>query len=424
MMRRWMCSGFMAVLMGGVWHGVLAAEPIKRLPEPLTLSAALAIAAEQDPNVMLAQARSALASADKASADVADRFRMRFDGGLVRREFNGRDEDFNNAYLTLQKQLYDFNRTQLVQEAAQAQVVAQQSLERLAVSQYRQSVIDAFYAVLLADAKYAVENEQLAIEYVTLDNAKEEAAVGKLSALDIAALEEPYQRTLLRRSLAENNQRNTRAALAELLGYPNSLPEVLEVPDNKALIKRQIVDPKELQTRALANNPELQAADWMVQAAELSVQAADKLNMPRIDAIGRAGWHSHVDTLYEGRWRADLAVTMPILDGGYKDAEVDKAKAVLSKARAQRLALERQIRQAVLETALQLETLKGRAVQVKVAGDYADRYLDKSRTEYQFERKSDLGDSMVRVTRAEYETLQLERDRALLWENLRKLLGE
>ena len=88
------------------------------------------------------------------------------------------------------------------------------------------------------------------------------------------------------------------------------------------------------------------------------------------------------------------------------------------------MALERQIRQAVLETALQIETLKGRATQVKVAGDYADRYLDKSRTEYQFERKADLGDSMVRATKAEFEALQLERDRRVLWEQLQKLLGE
>lgn len=89
-----------------------------------------------------------------------------------------------------------------------------------------------------------------------------------------------------------------------------------------------------------------------------------------------------------------------------------------------RLSLERQTRQAVLETALAIERLKTRQNQVKVAGDFAERYLDKSRTEYQFERKTDLGDSMVRVSRAEYEVLQLQRDRAVLWDSLSKLLGE
>lgn len=403
---------------------VESAEAPKRLPEPLTLSAALAIAAEQDPNVMLAQARTASALADQASADSEDRFKMRFDGGLVRREFNGRAEDYNNAYLTLQKQLYDFDRTQLAQSASETQVLANQALEKYAVRQYRQAVIDAFYAVLLADANYAVENEQLAIEYVNLDNARDEAAVGKVSALDLLALEAPYQRTVLRRTIAENNQRNTRAALAELLGYPNLLPETLEAPDNASLKKRKLEEINLLQEKALTNNLELKAANLQVQAAELKVQAADKLNMPRIDAIGRAGWHNNVETLYEGRWRADLALSMPIFDGGYKDAQVDKAKAELIKARAQRSALERQIRQAVLETALQIETLKTRSTQVKVAGDYADSYLDKSRTEYQFERKTDLGDSMVRATKVEFEALQLERDRILLWEQLHKLLGE
>lgn len=187
-----------------VWS---ASPQQQRLPEPLTLEAALSIAAEQDPRVMLAQAKSQQANAQLAALSSIDSFKVKFDGGLVRREFNGREEDFNNAYLTLQKQLYDFNRTSLAQSAAQTQLQAEQALERLAVSDYRQSVIQAFYDVLLADAAYTVENEQLAIEYVDLDHAKEELAVGKLSELDVAALDEPYQRTLVRRALAESQQR-------------------------------------------------------------------------------------------------------------------------------------------------------------------------------------------------------------------------
>lgn len=74
----------------------------QRLPEPLTLEAALAIAAEQDPRVMLAQAKSQQASAQLAALSSLDSFKMQFNGGLVRREFNGREEDFNNAYVTLQ----------------------------------------------------------------------------------------------------------------------------------------------------------------------------------------------------------------------------------------------------------------------------------------------------------------------------------
>jgi len=419
-MRHLVQTFLLASLMTGQCY---AASEVKRLPEPLSLSAALAIAAEQNPEVMLAQARAQQAQADRDATEVRDNFQMRFDGGLGRREFNGREEENNTAYLVLQKQLYDFNRTHLSIAATESQIAAQQALESLARSQYRLAVIDAYYAVLLADATYRVENEQLAIEYVSFDNAKDEAKVGKVSALELLALEEPYQRTSIRRALAENAQRSTRAALAELLGYPNSLPEELDVPDNSALKKRAIPDVKVLQQQALERNAELQAASHLLAAAELKLQSAEQMSMPRIDAIGRTGWHSHVDTLYEGRWRYDLALTMPIIDGGLKASEVDKAKAELNRVRAQKAALERQTRQAVLETALQLETLKSRAGQVKVAGDYAEMVLDKSRTEYQFERKADLGDSMVRATRAELELMKLERDRAVLWESLQKLLG-
>ncbi len=401
-----------------------AASDNKRLPEPLSLSAALAIANEQNPEIMLAQAREQQAQAQRNAAQVSNNFQLRLDSSLGRREFNGHEEENNTAYLVLQKQLYDFNRTNLTIAATEAQIAAQNALASLAQNQYRQAVIDAYYAVLLADLTYRVENEQLAIEYVSLDNAKDEAKLGKFSALELLALEEPYQRTIIRRALAENAQRSTRAALAELLGYPNALPEELDIPDNSTLKKRTLLDINVLQQQALERNFELQAAAQLLTSYELKLQSAEQMSMPRIDAIGRTGWHSHVDTLYEGRWRYDLTLTVPIMDGGLKASEVDKAKAELMRVRAQKLALERQVRQAVLETALQLATLKSRAGQIKVSGDYAEMILDKNRTEYQFERKADLGDSMVRATRVELELMKLERDRAVLWENLQNLVGE
>jgi outer membrane protein TolC len=401
-----------------------AASDNKRLPEPLSLSAALAIANEQNPEIMLAQAREQQAQAQRNAAQVSNNFQLRLDSSLGRREFNGHEEENNTAYLVLQKQLYDFNRTNLTIAATEAQFAAQNALASLAQNQYRQAVIDAYYAVLLADLTYRVENEQLAIEYVSLDNAKDEAKLGKFSALELLALEEPYQRTIIRRALAENAQRSTRAALAELLGYPNALPEELDIPDNSTLKKRALLDINVLQQQALERNFELQAAAQLLTSYELKLQSAEQMSMPRIDAIGRTGWHSHVDTLYEGRWRYDLTLTVPIMDGGLKASEVDKAKAELMRVRAQKLALERQVRQAVLETALQLATLKSRAGQIKVSGDYAEMILDKNRTEYQFERKADLGDSMVRATRVELELMKLERDRAVLWENLQNLVGE
>ncbi len=401
-----------------------AASDNKRLPDPLSLSAALAIANEQNPEIMLAQAREQQAQAQRNAAQVSNNFQLRLDSSLGRREFNGHEEENNTAYLVLQKQLYDFNRTNLTIAATEAQFAAQNALASLAQNQYRQAVIDAYYAVLLADLTYRVENEQLAIEYVSLDNAKDEAKLGKFSALELLALEEPYQRTIIRRALAENAQRSTRAALAELLGYPNALPEELDIPDNSTLKKRALLDINVLQKQALERNFELQAAAQLLTSYELKLQSAEQMSMPRIDAIGRTGWHSHVDTLYEGRWRYDLTLTVPIMDGGLKASEVDKAKAELMRVRAQKLALERQVRQAVLETALQLATLKSRAGQIKVSGDYAEMILDKNRTEYQFERKADLGDSMVRATRVELELMKLERDRAVLWENLQNLVGE
>lgn len=405
-------------------HSAFAKAPLTALPEPLSLPVALSIAADQEPAVIMAQAEALLVQAERQATEVRDNFQVRFEGGLVRREFNGREEDFNNAYLVLQQQLFDFGRTRLGLEAADAQLSAQLSLEQHARQVYRQRVIEAYYDVLIADMTARVENEQMAIEYVALDNAKDEQKVGKKSALDILELDDVYQRTNLRRTDAENAQRSTRAALSELLGFPKSLPSELDTPDTTPYQKRPLGEPKQLQEKAIQSNIELAAMAKQVSAAELKLQVADKMDAPRIDALGRTGSHSHVEDRYEGRWRYDLALTMPLVDGGVKASEVDRAKAALMKLRAQQSLLTRQIRQAVLDTSLKLSSMKTRETQVKTAGNYAEMYLDKSRTEYQYERKADLGDAMVRASRAELELLKLDRDRTVLWEQLQRLIGE
>lgn len=394
------------------------------LPEPLTLSAVLAVAEEQSPEVTLAQADVLLKQGELSVVTVKDAFKLGLEGGLVKREFAGRDEDYNNAYLVLQKQIYDFGRQTASVASAEAQIRAQEWLLTQAKLIYRQRIIEAYFDVLLADMTARVENEQMAIEYVSLDNARDEQAQGKLSDLDLVALDSTYQKTLVRRNQAELNQRLTRANLVELLGHSGQLPDELETPDIQPWEKHPLGDPKVLQKKAAQDNPHLKALEEQVISAESALLSAEKMDAPTIEFRGRNGWHSHVDSLYEGRYRYDLAISIPLVDGGVKAAEVDKAKARLIQQKARYEQMLREVRQLTLTTALNISLLTARQAQTKVQGDYAERYLDKSRTEYQFERKTDLGDSLVRVSRADLDSLKLARDKVVLWEQLLRLTGE
>jgi outer membrane protein TolC len=405
-------------------HTSALAQKPQPLPEPLTLTAALAVADSQSPEVLLAMADVALEQARQTAVAANDAFQLRLEGGLVRREFAGREESFDNAYLVMQKQLYDFGRQQAALSSVEAQVRSQEWLLAQAKIIYRQRVIDAYFDVLLADMTARVEDEQMAIEYVALDNAKEEQAQGKVSELEIAALDDGYQRTLVRRSHAELNQRLTRAKLVELLGYAGQLPSELEMPDLTPWRKRQLGDVKQLQEIAVTQNLHLKALSEQLAAAEFALTSAQQMDAPVIEFRGRNGWHTHVEDRYDGRYRYDLAITMPIIDGGLKSAAVDTAKAKMMQQKARYEQMMRDVRQLTLDTALKIGLLKSRQTQTQVQGDYAERYLDKSRTEYQFERKTDLGDALVKVSRAELDSLKLARDQVVLWEQLSGLIGE
>lgn len=56
-------------------------------------------------------------------------------------------------------------------------------------------------------------------------------------------------------------------------------------------------------------------------------------------------------------------------------------------------------------------------------GDYADLYLDYSRALYENESRTDLGDSFVRLSQANYNMVAFEFKQALLWMELDYLLG-
>jgi len=82
-----------------------------------------------------------------------------------------------------------------------------------------------------------------------------------------------------------------------------------------------------------------------------------------------------------------------------------------------------QLRHAVLELWLQLQTLKVQREAAGVGRDYRELYLDRSRALYELEVNADLGDAMVRLTEAELAEVDTEFQTALAWARLDALTG-
>ena len=86
--------------------------------------------------------------------------------------------------------------------------------------------------------------------------------------------------------------------------------------------------------------------------------------------------------------------------------------------------VEMEVSQRVLETWQMMQSLKVAREQANVQSDYRELYLDQSRTLYEMEVQSDLGDSMVQITEAKLQKAEVEYQLALEWAKLQALMGQ
>ena len=405
-------------------HG-LATEP-EPLPEPLTLDAALAAIDDSHPLIGAASAgadalQAALEKAradDDASVDLA--LQLRRVEPLDDSPYDGRDDSL--ASVTLHKRLYDFGRTRhRIGAAAEAASAGKSNIE-LARLRLRRQVLRDYFDVLLADLAAATANEAMSVAYVRLDHARDRHELDRISEIELLQLEDAYQKTFLTRQRAEVTQRQTREKLALTLNHPGQPPATLEPPALPGLDK-PLPDYDALLATTLQDSPELKAIDARLRALDERRKAIRARRHPELYLQLEAREYRQT---FGSRtpFRGTLGLDVPLYQGGRIDAELGALEAERRQRRAERVEAEYRIRETLLQTLQQIETLRLQMKQAAVREDYRERYLDRSRARYELEIRADLGDAMVEQSAARRFAEQTRFDLALALEQLVVLTGD
>lgn len=398
------------------------------LPDPLTLEKALALADEPHPDLQIAEARIRAAEAELQGAEAGDNLDVYIEGvvGYIELPDYALDQtkDENRLKLSIDKTLYDFGRTAAASDAAARQLSSTKILYISARQQRRLEIMRRFFDVVLADLRFYRYNEEMAVEFVTLDRLRDRRELNQVSDLDVLEQETAFQRARTLRTRSQNRQRQTRARLALALNRPGELPSSV-VPPDLSRISRELPEVDQLQMLALQENPELKALREQLEATLASIENARAGDNPSLNGRLEAGNYSRErDQSRYGEWRAELSIKVPLYDGSRTDAGVAREKARLLEARSRLTRAEMDVRQQVLELWLQLDTLKAEREQRRTEKSYRELYLDRSRALYELEVKADLGDSMVRYTEAERNLVESDFEVALTWAKLNALLGQ
>ncbi len=417
--------GFVSLMLT-IGCAVEAAE----LPQPLTLDAALNyVNSEQHFQLLSAQYRLQQVEAEADNALAGNDLEVKLAGHL--REVGVSDlvtdlglperDDDSKLSLFVRKPLYDFGKSATRDELGQLNADLARLQQVYLLEQRELSIVDKFFAVLNADNEFLRHNEDLAIGFIRWDRARENQELGLTSEIEVIEKQTAYEVIRQNRYQAENMQRLTRILLAEELGFPDSPPSEVAVPELRQNY-RIGDDVDTLVAQAFQHSLQMQIQQKKLQISAKQLELAEHSIGPKLEAELEFS-----DYAREGRtrddWRASIYFDVPLYSGSRKNSAID-----IAQARHQQVLLEIQQLQSELRVeVLQLwQAIRQNALKVEgelINQEYRDMYLDRSRAEYELEFKTDLGDAMVQFSDSRMKAYRARFALELAWRKLEKLVG-
>jgi outer membrane protein TolC len=400
--------------------------PATPLPNPLTLDAALALADESHPDRDEQIAQIAISRADLAASQASYGLNAYF--ALVPRWVDPAVEpghEFVNdsrAGLFLYKKLWDFGRGQALSESAAATVRAEEFTLIDVRQQRRLEVMARFLDVILADLKFLADDEEMALRYVQFDKAATRRGLEMISEVDLLRLETAYREAFDVRAETQAQQRYARMLLALALNRPDQAPQDLARPEFAELARKEPKNDTVMQ-QALSGNPLVTAMRARVEAAQLALSAEQALRRPVLSAeAGAAYLEREIGSRDEAR--IGLRLRFPLYQGGSDRAAAARAEAELEKNQAALRKAELVLRQQVLGLLKRLDTMRVQRRTAQIREDYRDLAVDLARGLYEMEVRTNLGESLARLTEAQWQSAKVEFETALTWARLDALLGK
>jgi outer membrane protein TolC len=343
----------------------------------------------------------------------------------VKRTGDPLSEPVNDSYARIgaSRVLYDFGRTRTLKSIADMGLAGRRKLLDLIRHNHKIVVLERFLDVLLADRRYEVDNEEMTLSFLHYDRLREKRELfDEISEIDLAEAESGYREHFVRRTKSELQQQYTRLQLAIALGVPDHLPHDLLDPDLSAWTSRKIPEYGTLLMATLDSNPRLLALKDELAAATQQLEHAGIDLGPRL--LGGLEFTEYA-TVRAARddARATVRLQIPLFNGKLKRLETQEANLELIRAELDIKSLENALREEVFRLVRDLTILR-RDVDASASLEYfRDLYLDRSRTLYDLEVSTDLGDAQAKLLEANWYAMRAEFSTAITWARIDMLSG-
>jgi outer membrane protein TolC len=376
-------------------------------PEPLSLSRAVAVALERNPQrkAALADARATKASEKEAQSGYFPRFTFSesaaisndpvfvFGTRLRQNRFTAADfalNQLNNpdaignftSRLALRWTAFDSFQTRAnIRQAVSEKAASDQHLARAdQIVIFR--VVQAYYNVLFAARQVEVAEHATSTTKAVLEQSRVRFQTGSTVESDYlsAQVDDAARRQELVK--ARNALSLAQAQLNLVMGMPPEHDFVPNAPD----APRALAPPglAEAESRALKERPDLKESAHQVAARESGVKAAKAAFGPRVNVFARAE-ADNVNFFGNGgnNWTAGAELEFDIFSGGQKKARLEREHAGLDRAQALRQAGQDDVRLEVRRAWYDFDSVRQSVEIDRMAAEQAEEALRIVNNRYQ-----------------------------------------
>lgn len=225
----------------------------------------------------------------------------------------------------------------------------------------------AYLQVIAAKARVESAKAQLDTANALYQQTAQQRSVGLVAQIDVNKSEVQMLTEKQRLSSLQNDLAKQKINLARLAGLPPN--DRYEITDEVPYAAAPVISQEDAVMQALAQRPDIKAADAQIRAAERALAAAKAERLPALSlatdygAIGLNPSQSH------GTFSVSGSLNIPIWQGGRTEGDIEQANAALSQRRAEmediRSRVEGDVRNAYLD-------LEAATSQVQVARQNLD----------------------------------------------------
>lgn len=379
------------------------------------LTALVKQASEQNYNVQVAQARLRQASALLISRKADQNVQVNGQAGVGRSYSEQTDTSEQSLGVNLNYTLDLFGKLGLATQGATDDVKASQAQLRYAQLLTSTSVASTYLQIRFLDKERAIVHSTISAYEDTLALTRQRFSFGDVTALDVARVQAEISETRTE-ALGLDRQRALLVnALAVLTGQ---VATSFSLPSTEWSAPLPVI-PAGVPSTLLARRPDVQAASYTVEAEQARFGLSKKAWFPDINLTAQGGYAapslSDVFAWSARAWGIGALLSLPIFDGGKREAGVEQAAGQLDIAlagyRNAVLGAFRDVEDQLSELSLLSEQAKSEAQAVESASTATrlsvDRYRDGfiSQLDLLDARRSELRNrrSQVQISSQQYQ---------------------